>query len=679
MRISDKIEEFKKLHIEKKTIINCLIIGLVVSVGLNISINNQTGMTEEEATIPMMLIRNVVLGLSSNRMGLLLCLLGVFIIALIAETLLSNNKVKKAGVLRVIAWFFALAQVVSAAYKSSNGGSITFLWMDGSVVLRSFLLLLSYMLMAYYVMVIASWFFIGGDGDVYLGNQETDSDFSTGSHETDDNIPGNNKWKLSFNLKDFSKIILAWLPYYLIYYPGTANEDSIIQIMEFFHVRSYINDLSAVQGANIFITDHHPYILTMIFGAFSKLGLALGNITIGFAIYIVIHFVFQAAVFTIVLGYLRRIGWGEKAIKAARMVIMFVPIYPLYAICMLKDNIYSAFVLLVAIGLIEIIRSAGEVLNQKKFLLYMFMVTSCMMLTKVYGKYVMAVLAVVSIIWYRKWWKEIAISFILPVLVFHFLYQGMFLPVMNVAPGGLQEAMSVPFQQTARYMKEYGEEVTDEEYKAINAILPAKKLAKLYEPELSNRVKERYNQQATKKELKNYMKAWWNMGLKHPICYIDATLNNIYDYYDINRTTYVSYTKINTYLQDNVDKYPENEYGWLYIEAPEELEEARYFVAQATLILEKTPVLGWFMSVGLLPYIVLFELYRLLVTKRGRELLVWLIPILTMGICLLSPENGNCRYVLPMFYLMPLLIGRVVRDIDKNNNGYIGDAGEERA
>ncbi|MBQ2089375.1 MAG: hypothetical protein II472_04025, partial [Lachnospiraceae bacterium] len=63
--------------------------------------------------------------------GLLLCLLGIFIIALVAETLLTYRLVRKPGVLRVIAWFFALAQVVSAAYKSSNGGSITFLWMDG--------------------------------------------------------------------------------------------------------------------------------------------------------------------------------------------------------------------------------------------------------------------------------------------------------------------------------------------------------------------------------------------------------------------------------------------------------------------------------------------------------------------------------------------------------------------
>ncbi|MCR5144579.1 MAG: DUF6020 family protein [Lachnospiraceae bacterium] len=648
--IKSKCNQFMKLHIEKRTIVNCIIIAIFLAVGLNISINSTTGMTDEEVTIPMMLIRNIMLGLASNRMNLMLASVGTFFLSLVAETLLTNKMVREPKILRGIAVFFALAQVVSAAYKSSNGGSVTYLWQDQSVLLRAFVLGFSYMFLAYYVMVIISWFFIGEPEAV-----EVCAD--------DDKVIVNPQWKIRFKPKDFFKIVLAWIPYYLVYYPGTANEDSIIQIMEFFHVKSYINDLSAVQGADIFITDHHPYILTIVFGWFAKLGLAMGDITKGFAIYIVIHFIFQAVIFSVVLGYMRRIGWSEKAIRAARLVIMFVPLFPLYAICMLKDNIYSAFVLLVMLGLIEIVRSAGKVLNQKKFLLYIFVVTSAMMLTKVYGKYVMAMLAVICLVWYRNRWKEILISFVVPVLVFHFGYQGLFLPAMNVAPGGVQEALSVPFQQTARYLNEYGDEVTEKEYKAINAILPVEKITKAYEPELSNRVKEKYNQKATKKQMNRYFKTWFKMGLKHPICYLDATLNNVYDYFDLNRTTYVSYTKINTYLQDHNKRYPEEEYSWLYIEAPEELEEARYFVAQATIIVEKIPVIGWFMSIGLLPYIVLFELYRNRVTKRRKEHLLLVIPLLTIGICLLSPENGNCRYVLPMFYMMPLLVGRVAQEI----------------
>ncbi|MBQ2089376.1 MAG: hypothetical protein II472_04030 [Lachnospiraceae bacterium] len=52
-------------------------------------------------------------------------------------------------------------------------------------MLRAFRLLLSYMLLAYYVMVIASWFFIGADGDVTTSNP---SGTDLNSPEADDNL-----------------------------------------------------------------------------------------------------------------------------------------------------------------------------------------------------------------------------------------------------------------------------------------------------------------------------------------------------------------------------------------------------------------------------------------------------------------------------------------------------------
>lgn len=33
-----------------------------------------------------------------------------------------------------------------------------------------------------------------------------------------------------------------------------------------------------------------------------------------------------------------------------------------------------------------------------------------------------------------------------------------------------------------------------------------------------------------------------------------------------------------------------------------------------------------------------------------------LIPVLTVAICLLSPDNGNSRYVEPIFYALPPLM-----------------------
>ena len=59
----------------------------------------------------------------------------------------------------------------------------------------------------------------------------------------------------------------------------------------------------------------------------------------------------------------------------------------------------------------------------------------------------------------------------------------------NIEPGGIQEALSLPFQQTARYVKEHEEEVTQEEKEAIKGVLA-------------------YN--------------------KHPVTYIEATMNQNY-------------------------------------------------------------------------------------------------------------------------------------------------------
>lgn len=45
------------------------------------------------------------------------------------------------------------------------------------------------------------------------------------------------------------------------------------------------------------------------------------------------------------------------------------------------------------------------------------------------------------------------------------------LPMAGVKPGGKQEMLSIPFQQTARYVKYYGNDVSTEEEKVIRKVL----------------------------------------------------------------------------------------------------------------------------------------------------------------------------------------------------------------
>ena len=447
---------------------------------------------------------------------------------------------------------------------------------------------------------------------------------------------------------------IAWLPYFIIFYPGTANVDTVVQMMQSFEIPSYINEITTIHPPEAYYTNHHPFATTKLFELFFKLGLyVFGNINIGVAIYVVLHMLFIATVFTVALQYLRRIGVTKKRILFIQLVIMFLPIFPMYAICMVKDTLFSAFLLIFMMMMYEVIRTNGEIFKKWWFCLAVAIDCALIMLTKNYGIYILVIVAIVYAICYRKQLWRIAVTFVPVILLYQILWTSILLPAWGVAPVGKQEALSVPFQQTARYVSEYPSEVTDEEKEAIDAILPYDKLKKLYEPMLSDWVKEKYNQEATSEEMSNYFKAWWQMGLKHPGTYIESILNNTYEYWDIDKISDLEYYEFEPYLQK---KDKNKEYTELYVTHNYNTGGERYGIYQLILMLEKTPIVNIFASLGLMPWLILYMICFTLFERRGKYVLTYLVPVIIYAICMVGPDNGNSRYIMPVIFAMPYLI-----------------------
>ena len=88
--------------------------------------------------------------------------------------------------------------------------------------------------------------------------------------------------------------------------------------------------------------------------------------------------------------------------------------------------------------------------------------------------------------------------------------------VLDIPAGSVGEALSVPMQQTARYIRDYGNEVTDDERTAIEKVLDYDAIAQSYMPELSDGVKQYYKNPG-KGDLARYMLVWAKMLLKHPV------------------------------------------------------------------------------------------------------------------------------------------------------------------
>ena len=214
--------------------------------------------------------------------------------------------------------------------------------------------------------------------------------------------------------------------------------------------------------------------------------------------------------------------------------------------------------------------------------------------------------------------------------------------------------LSIPFQQTARYVKEHGGEVTEEERRAIDRVLDYKVIAENYDPNLSDPVKNTYKQKD--EHLGDYFRVWWQQFLKHPKTYIKATLNGTYGYYAWKN-------KIKYPFGYNIQPEGHRLYATDYkltFNSKLEKERALYekaatavFVRGPLKILTESMLYNWF-------FILLFG--YMIQNKQIRRYWVIFLPFwVSFFICLASPVNGDLRYMMPVMSVWPLYLAFIVR------------------
>ena len=111
---------------------------------------------------------------------------------------------------------------------------------------------------------------------------------------------------------------------------------------------------------------------------------------------------------------------------------------------------------------------------------------------------------------------------------------------------------------------------------------------------------------------------------------------------------------------------PNREYTELYVTNNYNTGGERYAVYQLILMLEKTPIVNIFASLGLLPWLILYMIIFCIFQKRKDYILVYLVPVIIYAICMVGPDNGNSRYIMPVIFAIPYLIALLFRPVDKD-------------
>ena len=472
----------------------------------------------------------------------------------------------------------------------------------------------------------------------------------------------------------FSILVLTvfYLPWIIVFYPGSAIYDMTYQM---------------VQGVGFQpINAHHPIFATWVIGLCGKLSLALtGKLNLGIFIYILVQSTVCILAFSAMFSFMARRGVRKGFWISLLFVFAVVPLFGGAMQCGTKDTMFTGFFVWFLVLCAELLLGEGSSFSPVKWAAFGFLI----LLLCLYRNGILVIMIPSLIVFLILLWKEKKVRLLFSVvcalaLVFGFLFQTISARVYHTGTE-TGEMLSIPFQQTARYVRDHETEVTEEEAEIIEetfVLEDYRELGKLYYPMSSDPVKARYHWYAADNEgelLKTYFGAWAGMFKKHPLTYIEATVANTYGYYAITPVikkqkggagTPVQFFPDQLAVQGVIDRSGGTLSEDLIPESPEALKGARDLLSGWYYLWQKAPVLGLFLKCGFYFYILIA--FTLCYGRRKNKMTLLAVPMFLLFLmAIASPVNEHIRYIFPVVAALPILpAAAAITENKKKIGGY---------
>ena len=462
-----------------------------------------------------------------------------------------------------------------------------------------------------------------------------------GEHTADN---PNRRSSVSVFFKYFILLIVLWIPHLLSAYPAFICYDSYYQLAQYFGIDGW--------------TSHHPPLNTLLMGKIIEIGKYLKDGNFGFFLYIA----FQAVLFAAILSYgivlLKKLKTPKWLLVLLVICAVAVPYYSAYIGVIVKDNIYSYAFVLFFIEIIYLAIRKEEYFDSVPHLLLWCLSVTALLLMRNNGKYVIIPFYLIMIIYaFRhrtvfsgktRLLRRLVLILAVPLI----LNWGLTFCVTkkyDIQPGSIREALSLPLQQTARFVKAHQNEVTESEEIKLRSVMDYDRLAEAYDPRISDPVKVLFVADPSFSQLKDYLLVWGQQFIRHPATYVNATVNQNY---------YLVYPKVANilvyaYTPENQTGFPkQNEVNKIL--GAYDIDSLKIWKQRFNVLYKASfnlPVLYLLSHPAF--YVILF--IWLLCFAAANRFYSWLmisIPnILNILIILLAPAiQGQPRYAFPLIY-----------------------------
>ncbi len=475
------------------------------------------------------------------------------------------------------------------------------------------------------------------------------------------------KWAREFYekrpfLSVFLLIYILWIPHLILRYPAALGSDDWNQLQFYFGQNPY----SAWQ----------PIFHTWIFGSFTKMGMSIfGSAKVGLFIYRIVESSSMAAVLAYTVYEMKRWKVAAWYRLFSLFLYCFTPYFTGNAAWVIKDYPHMIGYIIWTLCVIRIVMAGELNFNFKKdwglFAAWLYG-AALMIMCRKNGLYIYAAMTMLlAVIWVIKIVKkkEKFSIYILAGLILPFVITGLIEHAItvkyNVVPGSIREAFCLPFQQTARYVEEHYDELTDEEIEILSNTFDWKYFPTSYDPLCADDIKSLYKDEDTS-NLGPYFKLWVKQFFKHPMSYIQATWNQNYFIFmpDFDNVVY------NQDCDAGRAVAPPEFQEWIDIHVPESMQGLPIMACSMYRMLNQMPFIALLNNLAMYVY-VLFILRRLMQDKKFYGGRIALIPIwLSLAFVLMSPLIiEQPRYAWAVIYIMPTIVAMYIHMREQQKTG----------
>ena len=440
----------------------------------------------------------------------------------------------------------------------------------------------------------------------------------------------------------FSSFLIIFSCYFiafsLAFYPGIISTDSVTEIKEALYMREHHSGI--------------PIIYSALVNMCIRVGMFLfGNVNSAVAVYSVMQIIIVALAFSYGIATLYQVGINVKVLVGIILYCVLMPYHILYSFTMWKDVVYSICLLIFTIALYRYQNSIGNTwISCASF--FLSGLGMCLFRFNGFYSFILMIVLLVFALGIRENYKTIMSVCVIAIVSYAISHA--VLSNTGNSQMGLLNTMCIPSQQISRVVTEC-DDLTDEDIRLLSNLIDLDEVSEKYDPHISDPVLRIVCSNKDGVEFFNthkneYLKMYIRLGIKHPLKYIFAWIDQTNGYWNGGNDYWKWLTIVdkNDFGCENYSVLPWFKTLYLY-----------YF---GMYMNTHYPILQLLVSIGLSTWLIVLVLFFGIIRRR-KDIICATIPALSVIIILLvcTPVWSEFRYAYSNFCCLPFLLGIVLK------------------